>query len=130
MSQSAFCVGCGTAVHPEAKFCQACGAEQPIGVAPAPASDNAAPAVPLIDVSTPTAPLKMPESPQPVPGLSDRAIVVGLLAIGAAVAAWFGENAAIHAMGYSGFGGPGWITAIMIPLGAAAGVWDKLGGGQ
>jgi len=70
-----------------------------------------------------------PPGPVQTPPLGSRAIAVGLLAIGAAVAAWFGENAAIHAMGYSGFGGAGWITAIMIPLGAAGGVWDKLGGG-
>jgi hypothetical protein len=43
----------------------------------------------------------------------------------AGVVAWFGENAAIHAMGYSGFGGAGWITAIVIPLGAASWAWGK-----
>lgn len=42
----------------------------------------------------------------------------------AAVLAWFAENVAIHAMGYSGFGGAGWITAIIIPLGAGAWVHD------
>jgi hypothetical protein len=51
--------------------------------------------------------------------------VAACLAVAAAVAAWFAENAAIHAMGYVGFGGAGWITAITIPLGAAAWVWGK-----
>ncbi len=55
-------------------------------------------------------------------------VIAAVCAIGAAVGAWFGENALIHAAGYSGFGGAGWITAIMVPLGAAAWVWDKLGG--
>lgn len=45
----------------------------------------------------------------------------------AATAAWFLENTAIHAAGYSGFAGAGWITAVIIPLGAAAWAWDKAG---
>ena len=53
-------------------------------------------------------------------------VVIALLAVAAAVAAWFAEHAAIHAAGYTGFGGAGWITAVVIPLGAAAWVRDKL----
>jgi hypothetical protein len=53
-------------------------------------------------------------------------LVIASLAASAAVGAWIAENAAIHAAGYSGFGGAGWITAIVIPLGAAGWVWDKL----
>jgi len=49
-----------------------------------------------------------------------------VLALIAAVVAWFAENAAIHAAGYSGFAGAGWITAIVIPLGAGAWVYDKI----
>jgi len=53
-----------------------------------------------------------------------RELVV-VLAIVAAIAAWFAENAFIHALGYSGWGGAGWITAILIPIGAAAWVWGQ-----
>lgn len=52
---------------------------------------------------------------------------LALLAAGvAAVIAWFAESVAIHAMGYSGFAGAGWITAVIIPLGAAAWVWERV----
>jgi hypothetical protein len=53
---------------------------------------------------------------------------IAIVAAGAAaVIAWFAENAAIHAMGYSGFAGAGWITAVIIPVGAAAWVWERVG---
>jgi hypothetical protein len=55
-----------------------------------------------------------------------RSHVALILAAVAAVAAWIAENAAIHAMGYSGFGGAGWITAIVIPLGAGAWVYETV----
>jgi len=52
-------------------------------------------------------------------------VVPAIVAVVAAVIAWFLENAAIHALGYSGFGGAGWITAAIVPIGAAAWGWDK-----
>jgi hypothetical protein len=52
--------------------------------------------------------------------------LIAILAIAAGIAAWLAENAAIHAVGYSGFAGAGWITAIIIPIGAACWVWDAL----
>lgn len=51
--------------------------------------------------------------------------LVVVLAVVAAIAAWFAENALIHALGYSGWAGAGWITAIVIPIGAAAWVWGR-----
>lgn len=59
-----------------------------------------------------------PGTPQVDPALSAVTAVVAL------IVAWFLENAAIHAMGYSGFAGAGWITAIVIPVGAAGWAWD------
>lgn len=53
--------------------------------------------------------------------------LVVALAIIAAIAAWFAENAVIHALGYSGWAGAGWITAIVIPIGAAGWVWSRFG---
>jgi hypothetical protein len=54
-----------------------------------------------------------------------RAAVLAVAAV-AVVATWFAENAAIHAAGFSGFAGAGWITAVMVPVGAGGWVWDKL----
>lgn len=47
-------------------------------------------------------------------------------AVAAAIGAWFAENAAIHAMGYSGFAGAGYITAAWLPLAAAGYVYSFL----
>lgn len=111
-----FCSSCGSTVDRGDGYCQSCGAEQP--VVDTQAVVQAASTRDSVDLQTPT---------QPATFTPLKMIAAGC-AIGAAVAAWFGENAAIHAAGYSGFGGAGWITAIMVPLGAAGWVWDKLGG--
>ena len=43
-------------------------------------------------------------------------VVAIVVVIGAGVVGWYAENAVIHAAGYSGFAGAGWITAMMGPL--------------
>lgn len=146
MSDQSQCTVCGGDVNPESGLCLECGVKQRIQLTfddgwasptrSEPLVPSAQPQAPVVDQHSSPAPswssppISAVEPDTPVRVTSDigegAMILIGVCAVAAAIGAWFAENAAIHAAGYTGFGGAGWFTAVIIPVGAGCWVGGKL----